>query len=116
MKNSITVFLILTTVLMLFACGNHKKHAHDADGNHIEAKAEFASAYVCPMHCEGSGSDEAGTCPVCNMDYVALKEHKADGHHHEGEGEHDGDHHEHDGHEHDDHNHEGEDHQGHNHN
>ncbi len=31
---------------------------------------EYTSAYVCPMHCEGSGSDEPGTCPVCNMDYV----------------------------------------------
>ncbi len=23
--------------------------------------------YVCPMRCEGSGQDEPGTCPVCNM-------------------------------------------------
>lgn len=31
---------------------------------------EFTSAYICPMHCKGSGSDVAGTCPVCGMDYV----------------------------------------------
>ncbi len=31
---------------------------------------EYTSAYVCPMHCEGSGSDSAGTCPVCGMDYI----------------------------------------------
>lgn len=31
---------------------------------------EYTSAYVCPMHCEGSGSDSAGNCPVCNMEYV----------------------------------------------
>lgn len=31
---------------------------------------EYTSSYVCPMHCEGSGSDTPGTCPVCKMDYV----------------------------------------------
>lgn len=30
---------------------------------------EFTSAYICPMHCEGSGSDKPGKCPVCGMDY-----------------------------------------------
>ncbi len=46
--------------------------------------AEFTAAYVCPMHCEGSGSDQAGKCPKCGMDYVAQADHAADGHsHHE---------------------------------
>jgi len=31
---------------------------------------EYTSAYVCPMHCEGSGAAEAGTCPISNMVYV----------------------------------------------
>ena len=31
---------------------------------------EYTSAYVCPMHCDGSGSDSAGQCPVCGMDYI----------------------------------------------
>jgi len=31
---------------------------------------EYTSAYVCPMHCEGSGSSSEGQCPVCEMDYV----------------------------------------------
>jgi hypothetical protein len=31
---------------------------------------EYTSAYVCPMHCEGSGSSEPGVCPACSMDYV----------------------------------------------
>lgn len=43
---------------------------------------EYTSAYVCPMHCEGSGSEKAGTCPVCGMDYVKNEEHQADGHSH----------------------------------
>lgn len=34
---------------------------------------EYTSRYICPMHCEGSGSDSAGICPVCKMDYVENK-------------------------------------------
>lgn len=48
---------------------------------HGEGK-EYTSAYVCPMHCEGSGSEEAGKCPVCGMDYVAQEVHTEDGHAH----------------------------------
>ena len=48
---------------------------------HGEGKA-YTSAYVCPMHCEGSGSDEAGDCPVCGMSYVASEDHTKDGHTH----------------------------------
>lgn len=44
---------------------------------------EYTSAYVCPMHCEGSGSEEAGTCPSCGMAYVVNEDHKEDGHNHE---------------------------------
>lgn len=35
-----------------------------------KAGKEYTSAYICPMHCEGSGSEEEGNCPVCKMDYV----------------------------------------------
>lgn len=31
---------------------------------------EYTSPYVCPMHCKGSGSETAGSCPICKMDYV----------------------------------------------
>ena len=51
-------------------------HVHDhenGDGHHHDAvdmqSKEYASAYICPMHCEGSGSDQPGTCPVCGMEY-----------------------------------------------
>ena len=44
--------------------------------------AEYTSAYVCPMHCEGSGGDEEGNCPKCGMAYVANEEHTKDGHTH----------------------------------
>lgn len=52
--------------------------------NEMEQKAkEYTSAYVCPMHCEGSGSEEPGKCPVCGMDYEMNEDHAKDGHSHE---------------------------------
>lgn len=42
---------------------------------------EYTSAYICPMHCKGSGSDKPGICPACGMDYVLNDK---DGHDHEG--------------------------------
>ena len=51
----------------------HEGHDH----SEVEKEGkEYASAYVCPMHCEGSGSDVAGKCPVCKMDYVANEKHE----------------------------------------
>lgn len=70
----------LTTIGITFqACGSSTAPATEQQGK------EYTSAYICPMHCEGSGSDEAGKCPVCGMDYVENENHKANGHdNHEG--------------------------------
>jgi len=51
------------TVTSISSCGGNSSQV-DQNGK------EYTSAYVCPMHCEGSGSHEAGKCPVCGMDYV----------------------------------------------
>lgn len=71
---------LLTLLLALswatFSCGG----GTDASA-HGEGK-EYTSAYVCPMHCDGSGSEEMGQCPVCGMDYVAQADHVEDGHSH----------------------------------
>jgi len=48
----------------------------------VEGK-EYTSAYVCPMHCEGSGSDQPGTCPVCKMKYVENENFRSEKHDHE---------------------------------
>jgi len=34
-------------------------------------------AYICPMQCEGSASDEPGKCIVCSMDLVKNPNYKA---------------------------------------
>ncbi len=69
---------------------NHEGHDHSSHEGHNHGgtdkvdmtSKEYASAYVCPMHCKGSGSAKAGTCPDCGMEYVANAEHKEDGHKH----------------------------------
>lgn len=86
-----TLLTLFAMALFIFSCGD-SDHSHDENGEHTEETTqidentdadagadeeidmdskEYASAFICPMHCPGSGSDEAGTCPVCGMEYVA---------------------------------------------
>jgi len=65
---------LAATSTSFIACGSNA--AEDTQGK------EYTSAYVCPMHCTGSGATEMGTCPVCKMDYVKLDKHESDGHKH----------------------------------
>lgn len=55
---------------------------HDMDNMETADKQgkEYTSKYVCPMHCEGSGSDEEGKCPVCGMTYVLNEDFQMEGH------------------------------------
>lgn len=65
---------LLAGAISFTACGGNT--AAEGQGK------EYTSAYICPMHCEDSGSETAGTCPVCGMDYVANEEHTKGGHKH----------------------------------
>lgn len=83
MKNFKIIFLFvafLATGLALSSCGS----GTDNSDNTEKQGKEYTSAYVCPMHCEGSGSETAGKCPVCKMDYVLNENHKTKGDGHEG--------------------------------
>jgi hypothetical protein len=86
----ITLFAL---TLFIFSCGS-EGHSHDENGTETtqtdennEASSEevdmdgkeYTSVYVCTMHCKGSGSDVAGTCPVCGMAYVASADLDTDG-------------------------------------
>lgn len=73
--------LVLTLMLITVSCKDAKKDNATTNTEQAEKK-EYASAYVCPMHCEGSGSDAQGECPKCGMDYFKNEDHKADGHKH----------------------------------
>jgi len=75
LKITLLSLSLLFTGLSFSACGGGSASA-DKQGK------EYTAAYICPMHCEGSGSEEAGKCPVCGMDYVKKEEHQSDGHTH----------------------------------
>lgn len=83
MKTVKTILGVLVLALMLttVSCKDVKKEDTTAKTGQTEKK-ELASAYVCPMHCEGSGSDTAGECPTCGMTYVKNEDHNANGHKH----------------------------------
>ncbi|MDP4711656.1 MAG: hypothetical protein NWS63_10710 [Saprospiraceae bacterium] len=90
----LNVILMLALAWSVVACGGEAPTQEQTDAVETvapEAAApaeaggkgpEFTSAYVCPMHCKGSGSDEPGKCPVCGMDYMANTNHGTDGHDH----------------------------------
>lgn len=84
-KSIIAFALVLSLTFAVTACGGESPaentEATTTEVPHGEGK-EYTSAYVCPMHCEGSGSDSAGECPVCGMNYVANEDHVHDGHNH----------------------------------
>ena len=72
------MFLTLFTAgVAVSSCGGSANKAEEATE---QQGKEYTSAYICPMHCEGSGSDKAGNCPACGMDYVVNEDHEADDH------------------------------------
>lgn len=93
MKTIASIFTALVISLFVVACGNAEAtHSQESTGQEPATEAavdtpedqgpEYTSAYICPMHCKGSGSDQPGTCPVCGMDYIANADHQGEGHSH----------------------------------
>jgi uncharacterized paraquat-inducible protein A len=75
--------LVLGLMLLTVSCKDAKKENATTKTEQSEKKGkEHTSAYVCPMHCEDSGSDTEGKCPTCGMTYKENKEHNANGHKH----------------------------------
>jgi len=102
MRQTLLFFAVSALLILLFACGNTSSEEADAANQSEQAVEaadqegpEYTSAYVCPMHCKGSGSDQPGQCPVCGMDYVAQADlpqkelHKHEGHDHDHDHDHD---------------------------
>lgn len=91
LKSILYAALFTAAAALAVSCSNsgkgHENHDHNESTETTEAKPhgegkEYTSAYVCPMHCPGSGSDQAGKCPACGMDYVAQADHVKDEHSH----------------------------------
>ena len=64
MNYQIRFIAICVVVYLSFASCNNKLQEKNTQS------IEYTSDYICPMHCEGSGSDTTGNCPVCEMEYV----------------------------------------------
>jgi hypothetical protein len=62
--------------------GHHTETTTTSSSDTTSAKTgpEYTSPFICQMHCKGSGSDKAGKCPVCGMDYVANTENRDHSH------------------------------------
>jgi predicted nucleic acid binding AN1-type Zn finger protein len=72
-KNILIVCLFIVFTSVSYSCkDSNKTKIEKVDKN----GKEFTSKYICPMHCKGSGSEIAGTCPVCEMDYEINEKYK----------------------------------------
>lgn len=94
MKYSLIILLFSFFVACKPAAEKPATEASTTEEKTEKTGPEYTSAYICPMHCKGSGSDKPGICPACGMDYV-LNDKDKDGHDHEGH-----DHGDHEGHNH----------------
>ncbi len=76
-----TVVLMCLVFLGIAGLSNCKQKTESADKPEMKkvdnTGPEYTSMYICPMHCAGSGSNQAGVCPVCGMDYELNPDYKA---------------------------------------
>jgi uncharacterized paraquat-inducible protein A len=78
MKTIYGVILLIATTFIFTACSVNMENKEQTE----QTGKEYTAAYICPMHCEGSGSDKEGTCPVCGMDYEKNEKHNNEEHSH----------------------------------
>lgn len=83
MKNKILGVLFSVALLAGVGCSGNKSEklpgesAYDTSATNDAATQQTAQlAYICPMECEGSASNEPGKCPVCAMDLVKNPNYK----------------------------------------
>lgn len=71
--NSLYLLLVAASLsFLLCQCNSSQESGKEANKKMEQpdqSGPEYTSRYICPMHCEGSGSHEPGLCPVCEMDY-----------------------------------------------
>jgi uncharacterized paraquat-inducible protein A len=78
-KLFLSAILVIVTITMV-SCKDNKTKTETT----IEQQGkEYTSAYVCPMHCKDSGSDQEGTCDTCGMTLVKNEDHSTNSHAHE---------------------------------
>ncbi|MGB5170530.1 heavy metal-binding domain-containing protein [Eudoraea sp.] len=73
--------LAIASITMV-SCKDNKTKTETETTTEQQGK-EYTSAYVCPMHCKDSGSDQEGTCDTCGMTLVKNEDHGTNSHAHE---------------------------------
>jgi hypothetical protein len=87
MKKTIVLFAFAIASMTFVSCKDEAKQettveAIDEHAGHDHAAGEMHATYACPMDCEkGKHYEAPGTCPVCEMDLVAVTE-TTEGHNH----------------------------------
>jgi len=79
MKHLFLLFGLLASVLALPGCDAGKSTSTETTTTESAMAPDSTQklAYVCPMRCEGSGSNAPGKCKVCDMDLIKNPDHKA---------------------------------------
>jgi len=79
MKYLFLIIGLLASGLALPGCSDTGKAAQTETTTESAAATDSTQllAYVCPMRCEGSGSNQPGKCKVCDMDLIKNPDHKA---------------------------------------
>jgi len=71
-------FALILGSLSMASCSKSNQKDNQHEQTEVDKSGpEYTSQYICPMHCEGSGSTEEGVCPVCGMDYVKNKSYES---------------------------------------
>ena len=65
LKNIIAALVLVLGLGGAAAC-TQQQPAHEE--SHTTSTKITDKAYICPMYCENSASDQPGKCPVCGMD------------------------------------------------
>ena len=72
-RTMIGAMLIIALTATLSCKDNKKEVSTEINTNIVNHGKEYTSAYVCPMHCEDSGSDKKGKCSTCGMTLEKMK-------------------------------------------
>ena len=69
-KNIFSALVMVLSLAGFTACTSQtaSEENHQTTETTETTRKVTDKAYVCPMHCEGSASNEPGKCPVCEMD------------------------------------------------
>jgi hypothetical protein len=73
-----SLMMLLSGVLVIGACGGSGDQQSEGTQTEQAAVINTTHAYICPMNCENSASNEPGKCIVCGMDLVKNPNYQGD--------------------------------------